>query len=172
MTEPYVVSPLSVAEDARGKKRLILDLSFLNQFVWKEKIKFDDWKIFEQFVEANGQGYLFKFDLKSGYHHVNIHEASQKFLGFAWVFKSGKKRFFQFSVLPFGLTSGPFIFTKIIKVLIKYWRSFSIKISVFLDDGIAVEYDHEKSRKNSTFVRNSLHLAGFVEIFVGSCKYY
>ena len=28
--------------------------------------------------------YLFSFDLKSGYHHVDIAEAQCKYLGFAW----------------------------------------------------------------------------------------
>lgn len=38
---PYIVSPLSVAEN-RSKKRLILDLSRLNNYVKYEKIKFED----------------------------------------------------------------------------------------------------------------------------------
>ena len=33
---PYVVSPLSVATNKTGKKRLILDLSVLNKFVKKK----------------------------------------------------------------------------------------------------------------------------------------
>ena len=61
---PYLVSPLSVAENSSGKKRFILDLSYLNEYVWKEKIKFDDWKIFEQFVDSDNKAFLFKFDLK------------------------------------------------------------------------------------------------------------
>ena len=161
--EPYMISPLSVAQDSRGKKRLILDLTYVNKFVWKEKIKFDDWKIFEQFVEADSGGFLFKFDLKSGYHHVDIHKNFQKFLGFSWTFPDGTKRFFQFAVLPFGLTSGPYIFTKIVRTMVRYWRSFSIKIGVFLDDGLSIEYDENQAKKNSKFVQKSLHSAGFVE---------
>lgn len=47
---PFVVSPLSVAEN-REKKRLILDLSMLNGFLKKEKIKFEDHKLALQYFE-------------------------------------------------------------------------------------------------------------------------
>ena len=70
--DPFLINQLK-AEDSKGKKRLILDLRHVNNFVYKQKIKFDDWKIFQNFVEDRGPGYLFKFDLKSGYHHIEIH---------------------------------------------------------------------------------------------------
>ena len=36
-------------------------MSFLNQYLWKEKIKFDDWKVFEDFIDSDSRAYLFKF---------------------------------------------------------------------------------------------------------------
>ena len=42
--KPHVISPLSVA-DNKTKKRLILDLSCLNNYIQKEKRKFEDWKV-------------------------------------------------------------------------------------------------------------------------------
>lgn len=38
---PYIVSPLSVAVNSVGKKKLILNLSTLNRFSWKEHFKFE-----------------------------------------------------------------------------------------------------------------------------------
>ena len=52
------------------------------------------------------------FDLKSGYHHVEIFQPHQTFLGFSWEFR-GETRFYVFTVLPFGLSVAPYIFTKI-----------------------------------------------------------
>ena len=163
VNKPEFTSPLSVAYNSKGKKRLILDLSYLNHFIWKEKIKFDDLRIFENFIDSDSKAFLFKFDLKSGYFHVDIHKDFQKYLGFSWIFKDGRKKYFQYTVLPFGLTSAPFIFTKIVRVLIRYWRSFSIKIACFIDDGLAIEYSKEKATQNSSFVKNSLQLSGFVD---------
>lgn len=156
---PYIVNPLSVSVQNSGKKRLILDLRFVNQHIFKESIKFDDFKIMEQFLNPNE--FMFKFDIKQGYHHIDIFEPHQKFLGFSWVI-DGKIRYFVFTVLPFGLTSAPFIFTKIMRCLIKYWRTNGIKIACFLDDGLGVSDSYEKTLKNSKFVKNSLKKAGFI----------
>ena len=153
---------MSVAEDPSGKKRLILDVRFLNQYLWKEKINFDDWKVLEDFIDSDSRAYLFKFDSKSGYHHIDIHRDHQKFLGFSWSFGNGPKRYFLYSVLPFGLSSGPLIFTKIVRVLIKYWRAHGIRIACFLDDGLSVDYSEQKAKENSIFVARSLQKSGFI----------
>ena len=65
-----------------GKKRLILDLRYVNQHIFKDSIKFDDLKVMEQYLNPND--FMFKFDIKQGYHHINIFEPHQKFLGFSW----------------------------------------------------------------------------------------
>ena len=69
--QPFVISPLSVAENkASGKKRLFLDLSELNHYVQKRKVKFEDWNVAKHFFQKDC--FLFKFDLKFGYHHLDI----------------------------------------------------------------------------------------------------
>ena len=45
-----VINPLAVSINATGKKRLILDLRFVNQFVWKEKFKLEDWIVMFEYV--------------------------------------------------------------------------------------------------------------------------
>ena len=42
----------------------------------------------------------------------------------------------MFSVLPFGLSSAPYIFTKLFKPLVKKWRGEGESIILFLDDGL------------------------------------
>ena len=79
---------------------------------------------------------MFTFDLKSGYHHVDIFEDHQVYLAFAWTFQDGITKYFKFTVLPFGLTSAPYIFTKLLKPFIKLWRSQAKTVALFLDDGI------------------------------------
>ena len=44
---PEVINPLSVSINSSGKKRLILDLRYVNSHVYKDKVKFEDWKCFE-----------------------------------------------------------------------------------------------------------------------------
>ena len=85
--------------------------------------------------------FIFTFDLKSGYHHVEIFPVHRKYLSFAWAFSSGRTKFFQFSVLPFGLSSVPYLFTKILKPLIKKRRSEPKSTVVYLDDALGVDAD-------------------------------
>ncbi len=141
----YVVSPLTVAFQASGKKRLILDLSKLNKYLTKTRFKMDDWKLGLQFLSS--EAHLFTFDLKSGYHHIDIATDHQKYLGFSWEVE-GIRRFFEFSVLPFGLSSAPLIFTKVMKPLVTHWRASGIFIALYLDDGFCVV---PKSTNNHDF---------------------
>jgi len=156
---PHVVNPLSVSIQSSGKKTLILDLRHVNKCVWKQKIKFEDWRFLVTYL--NKGYFLFNFDLKSGYHHIEIFPDHQTFLGFSWTF-SGITKYYCFSVLPFGLSSAPFIFTKCIRPLVKFWRFNGVKIVVYLDDGCGSAESSEVAQGHSTFVRSTLRNAGFV----------
>ena len=80
---------------------------------------------------------MITYDLKSGYHHIDIADVHQKYLGFSWVI-GGVNRYFEFNVLPFGLSSAPLLFTKMMKPLITHWRASGILIALYLDDGFCV----------------------------------
>ena len=77
--KPYVCSPLSVVANAEGKLRLALNLKYLNQFLHKVKFKYEDIRV--ALLMFTKEDFLFKFDLKSGYHHLDIFEPHQKYLG-------------------------------------------------------------------------------------------
>ena len=40
-----VINPLSVSVQSCGEKRLILDLRYVNQYIFKQKVKFEDWRV-------------------------------------------------------------------------------------------------------------------------------
>ena len=66
---PFCVNPLSVA---KGKKlRLVIDLKHVNSFLVRFKFKYDDLRSLSQVLEE--AHWLFTWDLKSGYHHVDIY---------------------------------------------------------------------------------------------------
>ena len=48
---------------------------------------------------------------------------------------SGVEIFYAFTVLPFGLSTAPYVFAKLLKPLEKHWRLQGICIAIFLDDG-------------------------------------
>ena len=45
---------LPIGRSPNGKKRLILDLRYVNHFIMKLRIKYDDWKIASLMFRKNG----------------------------------------------------------------------------------------------------------------------
>ena len=87
---------------------------------------------------------MFSFDLKSGYHHVEICKGHQTYLGFSWKLPFLiRGKFYVFTVLPFGLSSAPHVFTKLVKPLEKPWRYQGIcvvKLTNTIDSIIASDF--------------------------------
>lgn len=156
----HVISPLSVSVQPSGKKRLILDLRLVNQCLYKKKVKFEDHKKAREFFTLNS--FMIKFDLKSGYHHLDIYPEHRKYLGFSWTFKNSVQRYFKFNVLPFGLSTAPYIFTKLMRPLVKLWRIRGFYSLVYLDDGLDFEETIEKAEYAAHHIRGDLFAAGFV----------
>lgn len=102
--------------------------------------------------------YLYKFDLKSGYRHIDIcRQQLTSYFSFSW-----NNIFFCFSVLHFGLTSAPYIFTKCLRHLVKYWRNSGIDIVLYLDDGLGFGSDFQICLQNSDHVRDTLVKADLI----------
>ena len=103
-----VCNPLGVVKNSQRKPRLIVDLRYVNQHLRSHKFKYEDIRtVADLFFKGD---WFFKFDYKNGYHHIEILPQHCQFLGFS-LFFGGKLRFSQFTVLPFGLSVGPYLFT-------------------------------------------------------------
>ena len=72
---------------------------------------------------------------------MDICKDHQQYLGLLWVFGHFERRFFSFSVLPFGLSSACFCFTKLLRPLVKRWRSMGHLSFIYLDDGLGSQPD-------------------------------
>ena len=102
--------------------------------------------------------WFFTWDLKSGYHHVDICPDHQKYLGFAWPF-SGVVRYFTFAVLPFGLSSACFCFNKLIRPLA---RSMGHNSFVYLDDVFGSQVDKFSATAASIIRHKELSSSGLL----------
>ena len=79
-----IINPLSVSIQKSGKKRLILDLRQVNQFLYKCRFRCED-----LYIEILKPGdFMFTFDLKSGYHHVKIFPELRKYVSFDVFFRA------------------------------------------------------------------------------------
>ena len=67
---PGIINSLSVSKLKSGKKRLILDVRHINRHLYKSKFKCEDLSVAKEVLRPGD--FMFFFDLKSGYHHIDI----------------------------------------------------------------------------------------------------
>ena len=132
--KPVVCSPLLMVANREGKLRLVMNLRHLNQFLHKDRFKYEDLR--NAILMFEKQDYMIKFDLKSEYHHLDIFEAHQTYLGFSWTAIDQSPKYFVFTVLPFGLVTACCAFTKLLRPLIGYWSGQGLRAILYLDNGI------------------------------------
>ena len=102
---PHVINPLTVAYGKSGKPRMVLDCRCINPHLVNIKYKYEDIKTAREMFEPCT--YLFKFDIRSAYHHINIYEGHRKYLGFSW-----NEKYYNFNSLPFGVQAQVTYFQK------------------------------------------------------------
>ncbi|KAJ1208810.1 hypothetical protein NDU88_004193 [Pleurodeles waltl] len=105
----------------------ILDLRDLNYFLKKEKFKMIT---LAQVLSALDPGdWMVALDLQDAYFYIPILHAHRLYLRFV----VGHEHF-QFTVLPFGLTSAPQVFTKVMAVVAAHLCRLGVSVIPYLDD--------------------------------------
>ena len=84
---------------------------------------------------------------KDAYLQVPIHPDHQKFLVFGW-----NNRFYQFKCLPFGLSTAPRIFTKLLRPVVGFLRQIGCRPIIYLDDILFLHQDKDRLSKISQLV--------------------
>lgn len=138
-----------------GKYRFILNLKSLNKFIKTEHFKLEDLRTTLKLVTKDH--YMASLDLKDAYFLVSIHPCHRKYLRFQW-----QDQLFEFNVLPFGLNTAPYVFTKLLKPVMSLLRSLGILCSIYLDDFWTTASSIQNCRKNITQARNILESLGFL----------
>ncbi len=106
--------------------------------------------------------YMFSFDISKGYYHIDLHPEAQKFFSFA--FKCGEETYYGYhTIVPFGVNTGPYLFTKLVRLLIKKWHSSGIHIFVFIDDGLGMAKTEVEASLFASIVRSDLAFFSFLE---------
>ena len=153
--KPFVVSPLGVVPKALDKLRLILDLRYVNSFLRVDKFKYESVKEVSNLCKLGD--FLFSVDLKSGYHHVDVHPDFWGFLGFEW-----QGQFYVFCQLPFGLATACYVFTKLIRQLVQRWRKLGIRVIPYIDDFLFSASSAKEFAAVQAQVLSDFAQAGFV----------
>ncbi|KAI8501699.1 hypothetical protein Bbelb_209700 [Branchiostoma belcheri] len=96
-------------------------------------------------------------DLKDAYFTVPIFHNHRKYLRFIW-----KDSLYEFAVLPFGLSSAPRVFTKILKPIAAQLRALGVRLVIYLDDILIMAQSADLCREHTALTRSFLENLGFV----------
>ena len=145
--QPYIVSPLGVVFKASNMKpRLVFDARFINDYLVIPEFKYEDLGTIHQFLRPND--FLVTTDYSKGYHHIDIHPDSWKYLGIQW-----NGQYYVFTSLPFGLANACWAFTKLTRELRNKWRKMGRRCGTYLDDGIHAD---QCPKSLTEFIKNYL----------------
>ena len=137
--EPRVVSPLKVVP--KGEKfRLILDLSKLNKHLSFPSFKYDSIRQVEKVFELGD--WLFAWDCKDGYFHMDMAESMFTYMCFEW-----EGVMYYFAQCPNGLAPACWAFTKLTGVGVKYLRAHGLKCLRYIDDGVGGARGKEEAER-------------------------
>ncbi|XP_068104139.1 uncharacterized protein [Hyperolius riggenbachi] len=114
-----------------GKFRMILNLKPLNPFIVYEKFRMET--VYTMRNLLNADVFMVNIDLTDAYWHIPIRRESQKYLRFS-VQGDGGVLHYQFSCLPFGISSAPRVFTKVMAEVVGNLHLQNIIIIPYLDD--------------------------------------
>lgn len=111
-----------------GKWRPIVSLKFLNKYLTYIKFRMTTIPEVKRWIRKD---YFFtSLDLQDAYFSIPLNEAAGRFVRFIW-----RGVCYEFSVIMFGLGASPRVFTKTLKVVVKYLRiTFNMLILAYLDD--------------------------------------
>ena len=150
----HFVSRVFTVPKKNGGHRLVIDLSALNKHIVQSHFKMEDKEVMKSLI--NPSDYLASIDLRNAFHSIKLHPDSKKFVVFEF-----EGRRFCFNVLPFGLTSAPRVFTKVLKPVISHLRSLGIKITSYLDDLFICGPSFDSVKSNLSVTTDLLISLGF-----------
>jgi hypothetical protein len=104
--------------------------------------------------------YLVSIDLSDAFLHVGLHPDSRKFLRLKW-----KGQVYQYCTTAFGLATSPFVFTKVCKPILEYFRSQGFQISAYLDDWILAADTKDLAQQQVNTVVTLLQQLGWLVNF-------
>ena len=138
-----------------GDLRPILNLRPLNRRIFVESFKMESLKNVVSSIRPGE--WLASLDLKDAYFHVPIRKSHWKFLRFGL-----EGTVYQYKVLPFGLSTSPRIFTKVLAPVVAAIRLKGIHIHPYLDDILIRALDPESLHRDLQVAMSLFMEAGYV----------
>ncbi len=127
---PGFYNHLFLVQKSSGDQRPVLDLSRLNKFLKIPKFRMESNRTVRKSIRPGDWAIL--IDLKDAYLHIPIHQEFRRYLRFCL-----EGKVYQFVALPFGLSTAPWAFTRVVCEFIMPLRREGIRMNLYLDDWLA-----------------------------------
>ena len=151
----YISYIFPVPKKTLGEFRIIFDLSELNKYIRKVHFRMDSLHSIMSLISPGD--WLVSLDLSDAYNTVSMHPSSMPFLAFLLC-----QVYYQFTCLPQGLSSSPRVFTMLMRVVLKFLRSLSVKIAAWIDDFIIAAGSASLVSSHASLTINTFKELGFL----------
>ena len=147
-------STLFLVPKKDGGQRPVINLKPLNCFVQTHHFKMEGMHDLKNLLREGD--WLVKVDLKDAFFSVLIHLEHRKYLSFTVGNTS-----YQFTCLPFGLASAPWVFTKTLRPVTALGRELGMRMIAYIDDILLLAKSEEKARDQAEGLVYLLQCLGF-----------
>lgn len=149
------LSRIFIIPRSDGSDRMILNLKDLNRFIDTVHFKLEDGRTVRQLL--NRGSFLASIDLKDAYHLISVAPTDRVYLRFQF-----EGQLYQYTCLPFGLCTAPFVFTKLLKPVMTKLRELGYLSVIYLDDILLFGSSFSDCRDNVQKTCCLLQKLGFV----------
>jgi hypothetical protein len=144
-----------LAPKKSGEWRPIINLRPLNQFIRPQRFRMET---LATILKSDIIGsFATSIDLKDAYLHIPIHPSHHRWLRF-----SINGQCYAFRCLPFGLSTAPRVFTRVVMAVAAYLRRRGIQIFMYLDDWLVLAKTEAEAREKTQVVIQVAQDLGFV----------
>lgn len=149
------VSRIFTVPKKDGSQRPVVNLKPLNLFIRKQCFKMEGMGMLKSILQRGD--WMISIDLKDAYLSVVMAEEHRRYLRFEW-----RNQLFEFRCLPFGLSSAPRTFMKLLKPVMALLRQQGTRTIIFLDDILVMAQLKEDLMRQTRNILQLLQLSGFV----------
>lgn len=149
------LSSYFLVDRSNGSTRFVLNLKKLNKFITTDHFKMEDIRTAIKLLSKDS--FLASIDLRDAFNLISIQVNNRKFLRFSW-----KGQLFEFTCLPFGLCTAPWVFTKLLKPVANLLRKSGHMSVVYLDDWLCLGKTYNSCQINVQKTIEILVNLGFV----------
>jgi hypothetical protein len=154
-TQGYCSTFFLVPKKDSSDMRPVINLKKLNKFIHTPTFKMHTPLSVLRLIKKNS--WLASIDLKDAYFHVPMNPSFYKYLRFAF-----DNQMYQFKVLPFGLSTAPRIFTKMLAPVVGYLHQLGIYLYPYLDDCLLVAKSRQELNHSIQVTLTTLQSLGFL----------